>query len=65
MPSRPAVPLTCGSKDKQTISVVCPRNVCSSSPVAEFQIFAVLSNEPVTTLSPKGLLKAIAYLSRR
>ena len=47
-----------GSNDRHTISVLCPLSVCSSSPVSAFQILAVLSNEPVTILSPNGLLKA-------
>ena len=50
-----------GSKLRHTISVECPRSVCSNSPVSEFHILAVLSNDPVTILSPHGLLKAMAY----
>lgn len=50
----------CGSKERHTISVVCPRKVCSSAPVSAFHKRAVLSNEPVTILSPYGLLKAMA-----
>jgi len=50
-----------GSKDRQTISYWWPYNVFNNSPVLASQILAVLSNDPVTILSPKGLLKAIQY----
>jgi hypothetical protein len=49
----------CGSKPKQTISILCPFKVCYIYPVFASHILAVLSKEPVTIKFPKGLLKAI------
>lgn len=38
-----------------------PLSVCKQSPLFTSQSLAVLSKLPVATLSPHGLLKAIAY----
>ena len=50
-----------GSKAKQTISALCPRNVVRHLPSLTFHNFAVWSNEPVPTLSAYGKLNEIEY----
>jgi Na+/proline symporter len=56
-----ATVVPCASKAMQTISVSWPLYVCMHSPLSASHSLAVLSKEPVTTRSPYGLLKAMAY----
>ena len=43
--------MPCGSKERQTISILCPFRVWYLCPVFASQILAFLSNDPVTILS--------------
>lgn len=55
----------CGSNVTPHISLSWPTSLATHSPEGMSQMLAVLSNEPVTILSPNGLLNARAYTTLR